>query len=370
MMVSDYLHRKAAARKVPLNGAFELSPVCNFSCRMCYVRRTPDQLRREGKALIPWQAWLELGRQCREAGMLYLLLTGGEPFLYPGFRALYEGLHRMGLILSINTNGSCIDEEAVAWLKTMAPGRVNVTLYGASPETYSRICGNPDGFARAIRAIRLLKEAGIPVVINASMIPENGEDLEKIAAIGRKLELNTRISTYMFPPVRRQREAGDSRFTPSQGAGMYLRRLRCQLSPQDYCRIVQKHTTPAPAESEAGDWGGDREGDFMHCRAGRCSFWVSWEGSMTACGMMDFPLTVYPFREPFPDCWLRLTEAVRSTPVLGGCAGCEKRELCMPCVAMIHGETGTVDEKAPYLCQMTDEILTLLKKEAASYGER
>ena len=36
--VLDYLHRKAAARKIPLSGTFELSPVCNFSCRMCYLR--------------------------------------------------------------------------------------------------------------------------------------------------------------------------------------------------------------------------------------------------------------------------------------------------------------------------------------------
>ena len=47
--VSDYLYRKAAANKIPLNGCFELSPVCNFSCRMCYVRRTPSQLKEEGK---------------------------------------------------------------------------------------------------------------------------------------------------------------------------------------------------------------------------------------------------------------------------------------------------------------------------------
>ena len=75
--VSDYLHAKASRRKVPLSGTFELSPVCNFACKMCYVRKTPEQIRREGKALIPWQAWLELAKQCRDAGTLYLLLTTG-----------------------------------------------------------------------------------------------------------------------------------------------------------------------------------------------------------------------------------------------------------------------------------------------------
>ena len=121
-MISDYLFQKASARKVPLSGTFELSPVCNFACKMCYVRKTPGQLQEEGKTLIPWQDWLELAEQCRGAGTLYLLLTGGEPFLYPGFRELYERLHAMGFLLSINTNGTLLDEETVAWLKARTGG--------------------------------------------------------------------------------------------------------------------------------------------------------------------------------------------------------------------------------------------------------
>lgn len=361
-MISDYLHAKAAQKKIPLNGTFELSPVCNFACRMCYVRRTPAQLRREGKILIPWQGWLALARQCRDAGMLYLLLTGGEPFLYPGFRQLYRKLHDMGFILSINTNGTLIDEETVRWLKEAAPSRMNITLYGASPETYRRICGQADGFHRAMEAIRMLREAGIPVVINASMIPENACDLEQILAIGKELGLNTRMSTYMFPPVRRSREDVDSRFTPEQAAQMFLRRCRCQYSAEGYEQMIRSKAEKMERRSaDSDDWGADTE--FMRCRAGRSSFWINWEGKMTACGMLDFPLAAEPFREPFLDCWMRLTDAVRSAPVLQGCAGCEKRDTCNPCVATIYAETGTVDQKAPYLCRMAEHTFELIEQE-------
>lgn len=84
---------------------------------------------------------------------------------------------------------------------------------------------------------------------------------------------------------------------------------------------------------------------------------------MTACGMLDFPRAEYPFEDDFKACWLRLTDAVRSTAVLKGCASCDKREVCKPCVAMIHTETGTVDEKAPYLCRMAECIHELIMKE-------
>lgn len=360
-MISDYLHKKAALNRVPLDGGFELSPVCNFSCKMCYVRKTPEQIRSEGKTLIPWQKWLELAQQCREAGTLYLLLTGGEPFLYPGFRELYTRLHEMGFILSINSNGTMIDEETVEWLKQFAPSRVNITLYGSCPETYERICGNRNGYERAVNGIKMLHEAGIPVVINASMIPENVCDLEKILDFGHKLGLNTRMGTYMFPPVRRERELGDSRFTAKEAAEVFLRKQRKLCTPQEYQTFAEKWLVRRSELPQEDTWGTHTE--YMRCRAGRSSFWVSWEGKMTACGMVDFPVQTEPFHEKFEDCWLRLTEAVRSTAVLQGCGGCNKREVCKPCVAMIYAETGTADRRAPYMCEMAECILHQLEEE-------
>lgn len=364
--VEEYLHSKASRNKIPLSGTFELSPVCNFACRMCYVRKTPEQIREEGKRLRSWQEWLELGERCRDAGLLYLLLTGGEPFLYPGFRELYTALHKLGFVLAINTNGTLVDEDTVAWLKEYAPQRVNITLYGASRETYGRVCGNPSGYDKAVRAIKMLKDAGIPVVINASMIPENAEDLEKIILFGKELGLNTRVATYMFPPARREREQGDSRFTPEQSAGIYMRKARCMMDDAAYVDFLKKNTQE---QQESGDDWGDHREEFMRCRAGRCSFWVAWDGSMTACGVMEFPGKEYPFERPFEECWLELTDRVRSAAVLKECAGCARREACKPCAGMLYTETGDVNKKAPYMCQLAEQIEALIEQEAAKYVE-
>lgn len=68
--------------------------------------------------------------------MLFLLLTGGEPFLRKDFRQIYTELKKLGLLISINTNATLIDEETVEWLKKDPPMKVNVTLYGGGNETY------------------------------------------------------------------------------------------------------------------------------------------------------------------------------------------------------------------------------------------
>lgn len=45
-----------------------------------------------------------------KAGTLFLLLTGGEPLLFPDFKTLYLELRNMGMILTINTNGTLLGE--------------------------------------------------------------------------------------------------------------------------------------------------------------------------------------------------------------------------------------------------------------------
>ena len=153
---TEYLYQKAAAAGMPLSGTFELTPVCNMDCKMCYVRLSPQEQQARGP-LADAARWLELAKTAADAGMLYLLLTGGEPFLHPQFREIMEGLHKMGLLISINSNGTLINEETVRWLKTCPPVRINISLYGASNETYARLCGNPQGFTRTTNAVRLLK---------------------------------------------------------------------------------------------------------------------------------------------------------------------------------------------------------------------
>ena len=99
-MLLDQARRTCA----PANGSIELLPLCNMNCDMCYVRLSKEEMEAKGR-LRTADEWLEIGKQMKEAGVLFLLLTGGEPFLYPDFRRLYLELRKMGMIITINTNG-------------------------------------------------------------------------------------------------------------------------------------------------------------------------------------------------------------------------------------------------------------------------
>lgn len=196
--LTDWLYNKASRMKIPLSGTFELSPVCNFACRMCYVRKTRQEVAASPRKILTLDDWRTIAREGYEAGMLYVLLTGGEPLLWPDFWTLYDELIDMGMLVSINTNGTLIDEKAVSHFRKKPPQKISITMYGANDETYLRLCGADGVFSKVDRAIRALKEAGMTVKLNCSVTPDNAADMEWIINYGKQLDLVVAATPYML----------------------------------------------------------------------------------------------------------------------------------------------------------------------------
>ena len=74
--VTEYLHSKAARLGIPLSGTFELSPVCNFTCRMCYVRKTAKEVRESPRGILTLADWRRIAREApahlHPGGMVFL----------------------------------------------------------------------------------------------------------------------------------------------------------------------------------------------------------------------------------------------------------------------------------------------------------
>lgn len=123
------LVEKANAAKIPLTANFELTPLCTLDCDMCFIHLRQSDVNQFG-GLRSFEEWLSLARQLKQMGTLFILLTGGEPMMYPYFQELYTELRKMGFILTINTNGTLIDNEICQMFTNLKPRRVNITLYG------------------------------------------------------------------------------------------------------------------------------------------------------------------------------------------------------------------------------------------------
>ena len=342
---TEYLYRKAAAAGIALSGTFELTPLCNMDCKMCYVRLTPHQLAGMG-TLADAAQWLKTAQEAKDAGMLYLLLTGGEPFVHPQIRTIMEGLHKMGFLITVNTNATLIDEATVAWLKNCPPVRVNISLYGASNETYARLCGNRVGFTQVTNAVRLLKQSGISIKLNCSLTPHNASDLEEMVRYAKENDLVIQVASYMFPPVRKDstKTGENERFTPQEAAHYMHYADYLTLGRESYLEI--ENTLSAPEIREGC------QGDGVRCRAGKCSFWITWQGDMTPCGMFPTQGSPNVFTTAFDQAWEQVKQQTAQIRLPAQCAGCSAQDTCRACAAMVITESGSFDKVPQYRCDM------------------
>lgn len=355
--IRQVMTRRCAALGIPVSGTFELTPRCNLRCKMCYVRLTPAQMAPLGRELTA-DEWIEMGKQARDMGMMFLLLTGGEPTLRTDFAQIYEGLTKLGLSISINTNGTLITPEIRALWHKLPPAMVNVTLYGTCREDYENLCGDPHAFDRVVEGLNWLKSEGILVHLNTTMAPDNQHHWLQLEEFAQKMDLDLRMTVYCFPPVRRSECASCAdfqRLSPKEAAKLSVQDMIFREG-LDYVKKRATNLSSPPRE--------DCEleiGELISCMAGRSQFWLAWNGRMTPCGMLPEP-AAYPAKDGFTAAWNALHEMTAQIRLCPDCVSCKEKKTCMNCAAVVYTETGSFNGKPEYMCQFNHEYRKLLQE--------
>ncbi len=351
--LSQYFHRKGRSLGLPIAGTFELTARCNFNCPMCYVHLSNEQVRARGGELTARQ-WLEIAEAAKNQGMIFALLTGGEPLVRKDFFEIYDGMRQMGLLVSINSNGSLLKGEILERFLENPPFRFNISLYGGCDETYRNMCGLPV-YSQVKENIRALRQAGVDVSLNLSITPYNRQDLEKIYADAAELDVSVKGSSYMYPSIRVNGEeyGAGNRLSAEESAKYSVEWDKLRFSPEEFALRAEnmaKLTVPEPEGCPV------EEGEGVRCRAGSTSFWMTWDGRMTPCGMMTTPV-VKPLEMGFEAAWKELRRQVEEIRMPAKCGSCQLKDLCGACAAVCYTETGRFDGVPEYMCRRTEEIL-------------
>lgn len=355
--VERALIQHAKKKKVPINGSLELLPLCNMNCEMCYVRLDRAEMEQMGR-LRTAAEWLEVGRQMKEAGVLFLLLTGGEPLLFPDFKNLYLELRKLGFVLTLNSNGTLIDEEWAAFFGENPPRRINITLYGAEKADYERLCHYSDGFEKTIQGIHLLRKHRVDVKIGFSITKANIESMEKVFAIGEKLQVPVHVDHYMMPAERERNRpfAMQSRVLPEEAAVASLKALKMQFPKEIFDQYVEQ--TIARVEDPTFP----RGDGHISCLAGNCSFTINWQGLMRPCVIVSEP-SFSVFDKGFAASWDAMKDITQKLMIHEKCTKCKYHPICKVCVAASYLETGSYDGIPEYLCRYCEKYYQLLQEE-------
>lgn len=368
--IKEKLYYNARLQRVPITGGFEVSPICNFQCKMCYVRKTREEVNKLG-GMKSLDFWIKLARDACKEGLLYPLITGGEPFLYPCLKELYEEFTKLGCHISINTNGCLITEKEIQWLRKMPPVRLNITLYGASNKSYGDLCGDYHGFEKVEKAVQLLKEAGIRFRFNASITPQNKHELKEMVDFASKYGSVLNTATYMFPPVRRDENSFGKNDRLSADEAGYHRVLSSwyQRTPKEFIQYAKGFENFVPISKIDFNELSHMDGREMGCGAGRYSFWIDWQGNLSSCGMIDWPQ--YDLNEySFKDAWNEIVKTINDTRYSPFCCNCPNRKICHTCIASVYNETGNIMKRPEYICLMNEAAAKYYKRFLEKIDER
>jgi MoaA/NifB/PqqE/SkfB family radical SAM enzyme len=182
---------------------------CNLRCRMCgqwsetgYVRASA--LTRPAMRLSDWKRVVDEGAA---HGLRWLLVRGGEPFLYPGIMELLFYVREKGISLSIDTNGTLLKHFA-ADLVRLNDTVLTISVDGPE-EIHDAVRGVAGCFRRIEESLAALRDAEqaagrvIPRTICFTLSRYNLRGLGEMPGVARRLRIPKLhfMPYYYVPPA-------------------------------------------------------------------------------------------------------------------------------------------------------------------------
>jgi len=319
--------RRAGERYVPWQAAIEVTYRCNLRCRHCYV---DDDLKVGKRPELAAQEWREVLDQLAAAGTLHLLVTGGEPLLRPDLPQILEAAAERGFFVALLTNGTLLSAEWVARLRDLHPHFVGTSLYGATPNTHDMVTRQRGSFGRTIGAVRSLLDAGLTVVVQATMMAGNVGEVATMRSLAEEMGAIFSLGYSLVP---------------TKGCGLGPQALEATAG----AALEQLRTDPSVTVEP------HREGPGI-CQAGRGICSVAPDGELYPCLLMPLPLANLRDRAFGDIWWHQPPEALERLRALSpadwvACQGCAYAPFCFRCPGAALGETGSLTGRPPSSCR-------------------
>lgn len=329
---SKQIHEKIAAKRALIGGSTELTFRCNLNCAHCYVAYDPQ------KKEMTYKEVCRILDEITEAGCLWLLISGGEPFMRDDILDIYTYAKKKGLLITLFTNGTLITPEIADYLKEWPPFSVEITLYGITKETYERVTGVAGSFERCMKGINLLLKRKIPLKLKTTVMILNYHELWKIKKYVEDLGVEFRFDAVLSPKLDGSKEPCKLRISPEEVVKLDLADEERLKEWKEFCKKFW-----GPAESDR----------LYNCGAGLTSFHIDPYGQMSICAMSRSP-NYDLLRKSIRDEWCDFVDRIREEKPKGDyqCAKCDLYSLCDCCPGAVQLENGNPEIPVEYLCKI------------------
>jgi radical SAM protein with 4Fe4S-binding SPASM domain len=145
--------------EAPVKATLSVTHRCPLECVHCYG--DCGSLRADNDLGTP--EWLRVVDEVIEAGVMALLIEGGEPLLRPDIFDILDHCRGRAMVW-LRTHAVAIDDAVARRIDQAGVAVVLVDLFGASRATHDRHAGVDGSFDRSLLGIAALRQAGLTVV--------------------------------------------------------------------------------------------------------------------------------------------------------------------------------------------------------------
>ncbi|MBD3415094.1 MAG: radical SAM protein [Candidatus Aminicenantes bacterium] len=354
------LWEKTKKKRSLLSFDIELTARCSFNCRHCYINVPSGDNKAIGKELSA----KEISRIADEAvqlGALWCLLTGGEPLLRKDFSEIYISLKKKGLLVSVFTHAALITDQHIHLFKKYPPRDIEVTVYGATKETFEKVTRKPGSFKAFQKGLNLLLDNRIKVRLKAMALKSNLAELPKIAEFCR----NMTKDYFRFDPflhLRFDRDSAKNKEIKTE-----------RLAPGEIAELERSDSERFDSlKKECGRLVSNEFKNTAHhylfsCGAGVSSFTLGYDGFFRLCSSLYHPDCMYDLRKgTLKQAWDQFVPLVRNLnsnkkAFVENCRVCPIVNLCMWCPAHSYLEKGAMDEPVDYFCRAAHQRHSSIK---------
>lgn len=142
---------------------FQYDYTCNFQCQHCCITKLQGEKARRHFTINDVR---ELSRQADEMGLAHVVITGGEPLVFPDFDDIVKAFDPAKFYITSDTNGWFLDLERARHLKAIGVDKIQLSLDSLSAKEHDDFRRKPGSHARALRALDASLEAGLNTIIS------------------------------------------------------------------------------------------------------------------------------------------------------------------------------------------------------------
>jgi SynChlorMet cassette radical SAM/SPASM protein ScmE len=335
---------------------------CNLKCKYCFYADEMAAL-----SDLPTERWLAFFEELGRLAVQRVTLTGGEAFTRPDLFGLIDGIVANRMRYNLLSNGTLITEKTLskfeAGKRRLRLDYIQISIDGSRAEIHNR--SRPDSFDRALRGLRLLVEANLPVVARVTVNRHNVDDLENIARLLLEdINLPGFGTNEAFSCGATERGRGHVLLTSSQRqqamdtlaqlAAHYDGRIKASAGPLAYAREF-KDITEAMATGKTRFPG---RGTLCGCRGMWSKLGVLHDGTIVPCHNLSTLHLGTVGEDDFQQVWLKnptmvalrqrhtiplqSLETCRDCPYQGFCTG-----GCPQGALQVYGE---LNARNPFNC--------------------